>query len=191
MTNRIKNADLPFINLSKENLILIYDSLEAEQAGKMLFALTDYIYKGIEPTFESKIEKGVWNNIMLLIDRKAESYFKKAEVARENGKKGGRPKKETINNTEVEFEKDRYCQASYEFIEENEEFLNDRVNAIVYGKLDPYNEDKQMWLKQAYSDIKQQLFNKGYTQNTREYKEITGYLKDKIDIEMNKSIIYS
>ena len=99
MTNRIKNADLPFINLSKENLILIYDSLEAEQAGKMLFALTDYIYKGIEPTFESKIEKGVWNNIMLLIDRKAESYFKKAEVARENGKKGGRPKTTEVNKT--------------------------------------------------------------------------------------------
>lgn len=99
MTNRIKNADLPFINLSKENLILIYDSLEAEQAGKMLFALTDYIYKGIEPTFESKIEKGVWNNIMLLIDRKAESYFKKAEVARENGKKGGRPKTTDVDKS--------------------------------------------------------------------------------------------
>ena len=106
MSDRIKNSNLPFINLSKENLILIYDALEAEQAGKMIFALTEYIYDGIEPNFETKIEKSVWNNIILLIDRKAESYFKKATANRENGKKGGRPKKnndiapnEEYNNT--------------------------------------------------------------------------------------------
>ena len=72
MSDRIKNSNLPFINLSKENLILIYDALEAEQAGKMIFALTEYIYDGIEPNFETKIEKSVWNNILMLIDRKAE-----------------------------------------------------------------------------------------------------------------------
>ena len=106
MSDRIKGSNLPFINLSKENLILIYDALEAEQAGKMIFALTEYVYNGIEPNFETKIEKSVWNNIILLIDRKAESYFKKAAANRENGKKGGRPKKnndiapnEEYNNT--------------------------------------------------------------------------------------------
>lgn len=93
MTDRIKGSNLPFINLSKENLRLIYDALEAEQAGKMIFALTEYVYDGIEPNFETKIEKSVWNNILLLIDRKAESYFKKVTANRENGKKGGRPKK--------------------------------------------------------------------------------------------------
>ena len=93
MADRIKGSNLPFINLSKENLRLIYDALEAEQAGKMIFALTEYVYDGIEPNFETKIEKSVWNNILLLIDRKAESYFKKATANRENGKKGGRPKK--------------------------------------------------------------------------------------------------
>lgn len=93
MSDRIKGSNLPFINLSKENLRLIYDALEAEQAGKMIFALTEYVYDGIEPNFETKIEKSVWNNIILLIDRKAESYFKKAAANRENGKKGGRPKK--------------------------------------------------------------------------------------------------
>ena len=93
MSDRIKNSNLPFINLSKENLRLIYDALEAEQAGKMIFALTEYVYDGIEPNFETKIEKSVWNNILMLIDRKAESYFKKATANRENGKKGGRPKK--------------------------------------------------------------------------------------------------
>jgi hypothetical protein len=91
--DRLRNSNIPFINLSKENLILIYDSLEAEQAGNMLFKLTEYLYQGTEPTFDTKIEKSVWNNVMLLVNRKAEGYFTKAEVARENGKKGGRPRK--------------------------------------------------------------------------------------------------
>ena len=91
--DRLRKSDIPFINLSKENLILIYDSLEAEQAGNMLFKLTEYLYQGTEPTFDTKIEKSVWNNVMLLVNRKAEGYFTKAEVARENGKKGGRPRK--------------------------------------------------------------------------------------------------
>ena len=104
MPDRIKGSNLPFINLSKENLILIYDALEAEQAGKMIFALTEYIYDGIEPNFETKIEKSVWNNILMLIDRKAESYFKKATANRENGKKGGRPKKNNDITPNEEFD---------------------------------------------------------------------------------------
>ena len=104
MADRIKGSNLPFINLSKENLRLIYDALEAEQAGKMIFALTDYVYDGIEPNFETKIEKSVWNNILMLIDRKAESYFKKATANRENGKKGGRPKKNNDITPNEEFD---------------------------------------------------------------------------------------
>ena len=104
MSDRIKGSNLPFINLSKENLRLIYDALEAEQAGKMMFALTEYVYDGIEPNFETKIEKSVWNNIIMLIDRKAESYFKKATANRENGKKGGRPKKNNDIAPNEEFE---------------------------------------------------------------------------------------
>ena len=104
MSDRIKNSNLPFINLSKENLILIYDALEAEQAGKMIFALTEYVYNGIEPNFETKIEKSVWNNIILLIDRKAESYYKKARANRENGKKGGSQKKNNDITHNEEFD---------------------------------------------------------------------------------------
>lgn len=106
MTDRIKGSNIPFINLSKENLNLMLDALEENQAGKIMFALARYIYEGIEPSFETKIEKSVWNNILMLIDRKADSYFKKAAANRENGRKGGRPKKEITEdiqpNTEFE-----------------------------------------------------------------------------------------
>lgn len=119
--NRLKNCNIPYINLSKENLILIFDSLEEEQAGRLIFALTQFLYNGIEPTFETKVERSVWNNVMLFVNRKAETYFGKAAVARENGKKGGRPKKEIIeSSTEEKPDKDtinniRYTQEEIEF----------------------------------------------------------------------------
>lgn len=156
MTDRIKGSNLPFINLSKENLRLIYDALEAEQAGKMIFALTEYVYAGTEPNFETKIEKSVWNNIMLLIDRKAESYFKKAAANRENGKKGGRPPKKSDNITPIAEERhldtqdvaktkiepqttdlndtfDNYSKDLNDFLDENEQRINGWVNAISNG----------------------------------------------------------
>lgn len=103
--NRLKNCDIPYINLSKENLILIFDSLEEEQAGRLIFAITQFLYNGTEPTFETKIERSIWNNVMLFVNRKADGYFVKAAVARENGKKGGRPKKSALQDIqETEFD---------------------------------------------------------------------------------------
>lgn len=104
MTDRIKGSNIPFINLSNENLTLIYNALEAEQAGKMLFALKQYVCDGIEPSFDTKIENSVWVNVLQVIDRKADGYFKKAAANRENGKKGGRPKKNNDITPNEEFE---------------------------------------------------------------------------------------
>ena len=97
---RLKNCNLSFINLSKEVILLIEDTLDKEQAGNLLFGLASYLYRGEEPILNSKVEKGVWRNMMQLINRKADTLFKKIEIARENGKKGGRPKKENTSNDE-------------------------------------------------------------------------------------------
>ena len=146
MPDRIKGSNLPFINLSKENLRLIYDALEAEQAGKMMFALTEYVYDGIEPNFETKIEKSVWNNIIMLIDRKAESYFKKATANRENGKKGGRPKKNNDIAPNEEFDNTMATEFPIK-IEELQPDTKDAAkveieaqNADLNGNFDEYSE---------------------------------------------------
>lgn len=99
MPNTIKGSNIPFFNLSKETLKLIIDLLEGDDIEVFLTALYNYIYEGIEPNFNTKILKSVWNNVLAVIERKAQSYFNKVEANKENGKKGGRPKK---NNQDIQ-----------------------------------------------------------------------------------------
>lgn len=99
MSNTIKGSNIPFFNLSKETLKLIIDLLEGDDIEVFLTSLYDYIYEGIEPNFNTKILKSVWNNVLSVIERKAQSYFNKVEANKENGKKGGRPKK---NNQDIQ-----------------------------------------------------------------------------------------
>ena len=104
MANTIKGSNIPLFNLSKETLKLIIDLLEGDDIEVFFKALYDYIYEGIEPNFNTKILKSVWNNVLSLIERKAQSYFNKVEANKENGKKGGRPKKNTDIQPNTEFE---------------------------------------------------------------------------------------
>lgn len=76
--------NIPFISLSKENLQLIKGLLTREQAGEIFQSLYSYIYEGVEPTFNDKITSGVFDNIIMVIDRKAEGYFKKTAVGKKN-----------------------------------------------------------------------------------------------------------
>ena len=104
MSNTIKGSNIPFFNLSKETLKLIIDLLEGDDIEVFLTALYDYIYEGIEPNFNTKILKSVWNNVLSVVERKAQSYFNKVEANKENGKKGGRPKKNTDIPSNIDFD---------------------------------------------------------------------------------------
>lgn len=77
--SRLKNSDLPFINLSKENLFLLCDTLELDEIGLIITALKGYIYDGVEPNFERKSLNGAWKQVLLLVDRKADGCFKRRE----------------------------------------------------------------------------------------------------------------
>ena len=78
------------------------DALEEAEAGRIMFALYDYLYEGIEPEFDTKIMRSVWNNVISVVERKAKTYFQQVERNRENGKKGGRPKQESVNEDKTE-----------------------------------------------------------------------------------------
>ena len=93
MEKPIKGCDIPFINLSKENLRLICDMLEGKEMLELFNSIYDYIYNGIEPTLSSKVLRSVWNNVMSVIERKSESYFGRKKHMDEINKK-----KKTINN---------------------------------------------------------------------------------------------
>lgn len=97
METKIQGCNIPFFNLSKEVTKLMKDALEEAEAGRIMFALYDYLYEGIEPEFDTKIMRSVWNNVISVVERKAKTYFQQVERNRENGKKGGRPKQESVN----------------------------------------------------------------------------------------------
>ena len=97
---RLQNSNLPFINLSKENLFLMCDMLELDEIGVLMTAIKDYLYEGTEPSFNSKPLKSVWNQVIMLIDRKADSYFtRKEQMEKINSNK--KQKKDETKKEEV------------------------------------------------------------------------------------------
>lgn len=98
MEKPIKGCDIPFINLSKENLKLICDMLEGEEMLILFNSIYDYIYNGIEPTLTSKVLNSVWNNVMSVIERKSESYFGRKKHIDEINKR----KKETSSGASIQ-----------------------------------------------------------------------------------------
>lgn len=103
-TNSLKGSNIPFFNFSKESFKLVCDMLESDEMTVFMNALYDYIYEGIEPDFNTKVLRSVWNNVISVMERKAESYFNKVEANRENGKKGGRPKKNSDIQSNTDFD---------------------------------------------------------------------------------------
>ena len=100
---KIKNSNIPFVTLSKENMFTICNSLEYEEIGLIFKAFMDFVYFGIEPTFEKKYMQGIFDGVLQTMERKAEGCF----ASRENGKKGGRPPKNNMElqpNTEFDTE---------------------------------------------------------------------------------------
>lgn len=77
--NRLQNSNLPFINLSKENLFLLCDMLELDEIGVLIVAIKEYLYEGKEPNLNTKPLKSAWSQVLMLIDRKADSYFTRKE----------------------------------------------------------------------------------------------------------------
>ena len=104
MEKPIKGSNIPFINLSKESLKLIVDMLEGDEMSLFMTSLYDYSYEGVEPDFKTKVLRSVWNNVISVIERKSESYFNKLAANKENGKKGGRPRKNADITPNTEFE---------------------------------------------------------------------------------------
>ena len=76
-------------------MFTICNSLEYDEIGLIFKAFMDFVYFGIEPTFEKKYMQGIFDGVLQTMERKAEGCF----ASRENGKKGGRKPK---NNTEIQ-----------------------------------------------------------------------------------------
>ena len=64
-----------------------FESYSAAEVGRLVLAMMDYHASGVEPEFSGS-ERFVWPAIRRDIDNSKDTL----ETARENGKKGGRPK---------------------------------------------------------------------------------------------------
>ena len=89
----------------REPLKLLTD----EQRGQLLMALIDYSESGVVPELDG-ISMMAFSFIQSQMDRDSKKYENRCSSNRENGKKGGRPKKENDKNTLWNFELDGYAE---------------------------------------------------------------------------------
>ena len=88
--------------MNNESMLFYYEwaeiceDLTDEEFGSMVRAAVDYAKNGVNPTFSDRALKACWKAIKKAIDRNLVRYAKQVEANRENGKKGGRPKKEEV-----------------------------------------------------------------------------------------------
>jgi len=93
--------------MSKDSFIAYFEweenceDLTDDEFGKLMRAVFQYAKNGLKPTFSDRTMKACWKPIMQAVKRTQDSYEAKCEKNRENGKKGGRPKKtEELEKTE-------------------------------------------------------------------------------------------
>ena len=86
--------------MTKNNFIMYkdfkttLDLLSNEQAGKLIKAVYAYVNGRVEPNFKDGMLKIAFNILKTQLERDLELYKKKVRASQENGKLGGRPKKE-------------------------------------------------------------------------------------------------
>ena len=87
---------------AKKSLLLYYeymahfDFLSDEQTGKIIKAMLAYEIDGVMPEFDEPIMRMTFSFIRSNLDRDKQKYAERCAINSENGKKGGRPPKNTI-----------------------------------------------------------------------------------------------
>lgn len=74
------------------------DELSDEQTGKLFKGINQW-RKGEEVIFDDLLLKGIWMGIKPTLENTKKNYYKKVEANQKNGKKGGRPKKQSNTST--------------------------------------------------------------------------------------------
>lgn len=87
----------------KKSLLLYYDYkshfdfLTDEQLGRIVRSMLEYEIDGVSPEFDEPILKMTFSFIRSNLDRDKQKYLEKCEKNTENGKQGGRPRKNQSN----------------------------------------------------------------------------------------------
>ena len=96
--------DVPFIDISRENLMAANDLLDREQKGELLEMIIDTVLNGECQNSDSKVVNGVFNQFIAVINRKAAGFITRLNTLDEinAGKKQEKeqPKEEPVVETQ-------------------------------------------------------------------------------------------
>ena len=99
------------------------EELTDEEFGQMMRAVFAYCRRGENPTFSDRFMRACWRPIQQAIDRANNAYEAKCEQNRENGKKGGRPKKEETEKPNGFLEDEKKPNGYFGFSKKTEKTL--------------------------------------------------------------------
>ena len=105
----------------KKSLLLYYDYqqhfnfLTDEQTGKIIKAMLSYEINGVFPEFDEPIMQMTFSFIKSNLDRDMQKFLEKCEKNAENGKKGGRPKKQNEQTDTTDGQKEQTNTANAEY----------------------------------------------------------------------------
>lgn len=95
-----KLSELPFISISKENLMAAADMLDREQMGEVMEMIIDAVLNDGQPSSDNKCVNGVFKQFMAVIERKSSSYFgRKKHIDKVNEAKKQRAEEERATTT--------------------------------------------------------------------------------------------
>jgi hypothetical protein len=100
-----------------ESFALQFQILSLEDRGRLITAIFQYAFQGQEPQGLSDLLQMAFCPIRYMLDRDRDAYWEKCRTNTENGKKGGRPRKN--------------------FFDEKTERFSDKTEK-------PYNKDKDI-----------------------------------------------
>lgn len=161
----VKGSNVPSVNLSKE-IIAVLSRLDADEVKEIIVGIRDYVYKDKEPKVNEEITD-IMDMTLDNINHIAKGYL--------NGKKGGRPKKSTLQEvTTAEFD----IPKTGENVENENKADLSPSNDEEVEQPQPIGDNATESLKIGKDDIKINLTEK-------EINEVMGTYKGTIE-ELNK-----
>lgn len=133
-----------------------FDDLTDEELGSLTRAFFAYVRRGENPTFSDRMVRSCWRKAQQASDRSSKAYEAKCEQNKENGKKGGRPKK-------TEDEKPKKPNGYFGFSEKTEKTLPDpypdpKPNRNPnYKKTKFHNFDERNYSSEQMNEIEKKL----------------------------------
>jgi len=173
------------VKMDKKSILIYSDKSEQvdlltdEQAGRLFKSLLSYALNGTPLQTEDKLIRLVYISIRNDIDRNAEKYEKRCQANRNNGRKGGRPKK-TNGLFEKPNKTDGFQKKPNKTLKDND---NDNDNDIIFK-----DNNKEIQKKDELS-LSHSSENEEYSKFVDWYKENAPYCSKHIKVCTEKEFM--